>query len=225
MTVDLVILTVYGGDLQVLIVERGNEPFRGSPALPGGFLRSGEGVYEAAVRELWEETRLDGEKLPLRQLEVFGAPDRDPRGRIVTVPYLAIAPNLPPPEAGSDATAAALRPVRQLLTAGASLAFDHDDILRLALEETAKELEHSTIATEFCGETFTIGELRAIYEMVWDRPLDPRNFNRKVTRTDGFLEPVGTRASREPGRPAMLYRAGPAKRLYPPILRSAEGED
>lgn len=225
LTVDLVILTVRDGALQVLLVERGNAPFRGRPALPGGFLRPDEDIRDAAVRELAEETGLNGDALPLRQLRVFGSPDRDPRGRIVTVPYLAIAPNLPSPIAGSDATTAKWWPVDALDRDGTSLAFDHDDILRLAIAEAGRELEDTTVATAFCGETFTIGELRRIYELVWGQALDPRNFNRKVTKADGFLEPVGTRPSREPGRPAMLYRAGPAKRLYPPMLRPNGSEE
>jgi 8-oxo-dGTP diphosphatase len=215
-TVDLVILTVRDDRLHVLLVERANEPYRGRPALPGGFLRDDETLDDAARRELAEETALDGDRLHLEQLRAYSAPDRDPRGRVVTVSYLAIAPSLPVPVAGSDARAARWVPV-DAVTSG--LAFDHDEILADALERARNKLEGTTLATAFCADTFTIGELRRVYEVVWGTPLDPRNFNRKVTSTDGFVVPTGETRSPETGRPAALYRRGPAKTLYPPIMR------
>ncbi len=220
LTVDLAILTVREGSLQVLLIERGNQPFRGALALPGGFLRSNEDIEAAARRELKEETGLGEKGLPLTQLPVFARPDRDPRGRVVTVPYLAIAPNLPLPEPGSDAAAAQWHPIDKVLEQ--HLAFDHDDILRTAVEQARRQLEYTTLAPAFCEATFTIGELRGIYEVVWGQPVDPRNFNRKVTKTQGFLEPCGERRTNEPGRPAVLYRQGPAKILHPPMLRAGD---
>jgi 8-oxo-dGTP diphosphatase len=220
-TVDLVILTIREGGLHVLLVERGNEPYRGSLALPGGFVREGEGLRDAARRELAEETSLDGDRLHLEQLATYGEPDRDPRDRVVTVAYLAIAPSLPVPVAGSDARHARWEPVDRV----ARLAFDHNDILDEALERARSKIEHTTLATVFCADTFTIGELRRVYEMVWGGPVDPRNFNRKVTGTEGFV--VATGQTRQPivGRPAALYRAGPAKALYPPMLRTSMSID
>lgn len=212
-TADLVILTVREDQLQVLLVERANEPYAGRLALPGGFLRADETLDDAARRELAEETAL--ERIHLEQLRAFSAPDRDPRGRVVTVSYLAIAPSLPVPVAGSDARAAAWVPVAD----AKDLAFDHDEILADALEHARTKLEDTTLATAFCQDTFTIGELRRVYEVVWGFPLDPRNFNRKVTGTDGFVVPTGDTRSPETGRPAALYRRGPATTLYPPILR------
>jgi 8-oxo-dGTP diphosphatase len=217
LTVDLVILTVRENFLHVLVIERGNEPFRGQAALPGGFLRAGEGLREAAERELAEETGLDGGQLHLEQLATYGAPGRDPRGRVVTVAYLALAPDLPIPAAGSDARAARWAPVRQVRGA---LAFDHSQILDDAVERARTHLELTTLAAAFCGPTFTIGDLRHVYEVVWDRPLDPRNFSRKVANTEGFVEATGDRRLPETGRPAMLYRRGPARALNPPLLRN-----
>lgn len=215
-TVDLVILTIRDAGLQVLLVERGNEPYRGQLALPGGFLREGENLRDAALRELAEETGLDGARLHLEQLATYGEPDRDPRDRVVTVAYLAIAPSLPAPVAGSDARHARWEPVDRV----GRLAFDHNAILHDALERARSKLEHTTLATVFCGETFTIGELRRVYEAVWGGPIDPRNFNRKVTGTDGFVVPTGQTRRLAAGRPAVLYRAGPATTLYPPMLRT-----
>ncbi|MFC3518946.1 NUDIX domain-containing protein [Streptomonospora nanhaiensis] len=221
-TVDLVILTVREGALHVLLIERGNEPFRGSPALPGGYVRPWEGLDETALRELREETGLDGRRLHLEQLRSYGAPDRDPRGRTVTVAYLALGPDLPVPVAGTDAHAARWVPVARALGEGFGLAFDHAAILADGVERARSQLEYTTAATAFCTEPFTMSELRGVYEVVWGISLDPSNFRRKVTRTAGFVVPTGERRAMESGRPAALYRRGPARDLYPPLLRSSE---
>nr|MDT0659077.1 NUDIX domain-containing protein [Micromonospora sp. DSM 115978] len=220
-TVDLVILTVRDDDLRVLLVERGNDPYRGRLALPGGFLRRGESLRDAARRELAEETNLDGSRLHLEQLRTYGEPDRDPRGRVITVAYLAIAPSLPTPIAGSDARAARWERVSAVESTPAGLAFDHGEILRDGLDRARSKLEYTTLATVFCPEVFTIGELRRVYETVWGMPVDHRNFNRKVTRSEGFVVPTGTKRRPVTGRPAVLYRRGPATSLYPPMLRTS----
>jgi 8-oxo-dGTP diphosphatase len=222
LAVDLVILTVRDGALQVLVIERDNEPYQGWPALPGGFLRPGEPLLDAAERELHEETGLDGTALRLEQLATYGAPDRDPRGRVVSVAYLALAPDLPIPTAGSDARTARWAPVSSV---AGRLAFDHDEILDAAVETARRRLEYTTAATAFCGETFTMGELRGVYEVVWGMRIDPRNFNRKVLSTAGFVVPTDEKRTQETGRPAALYRSGPATTLYPAMLRTRAGEE
>jgi 8-oxo-dGTP diphosphatase len=218
LAVDLVILTVRENRLNVLVIERANQPYQGQEALPGGFLRAGEGLREAAERELAEETSLDGGALHLEQLATYGDPDRDPRGRVVSVAYLAIAPDLPIPAAGSDARSARWAPVERVR---GKLAFDHDQILDDAIERAKEHLEFTTLGTAFCGQTFTIGDLRNVYEVVWNMPLDPRNFSRKVTSTEGFVQPTGDKRAPETGRPAALYRRGPAQSLSPPLMRTA----
>ncbi|MEV5410426.1 NUDIX domain-containing protein [Thermopolyspora sp. NPDC052614] len=221
-TVDLVIFTVRQDRLHVLLIERGDEPYRGLAALPGGFVAEDETLDEAARRELREETRLDGDALHLEQLRAYSDPARDPRGRIITVAYLALGPNLPVPVAGTDAAAAHWTPVSSALDGDIRLAFDHARILRDGLERARSQLEHTTVAAAFCSEPFTVGDLRRIYEAVWGFKLDPSNFRRKVTRTEGFLQPTGDRRLPEIGRPAALYRRGPASLLVPPLLRSSE---
>jgi 8-oxo-dGTP diphosphatase len=216
LAVDLAILTVRENALQVLVITRAHDPFRGRLALPGGFLRDNEDIPDAAVRELAEETGLDGTLLHLEQLKAYGAPGRDPRGRVVSVAFLAIMPDLPLPTAGSDASSAAWAPVGKVR---GTLSFDHDQILDEAVERARTRLEFTTLATTFCGPSFTIGDLRNVYEVVWGHKIDPRNFNRKVLNTGGFVEPTGERRIPEVGRPAALYRPGGEQVLNPPLLR------
>ncbi len=215
---DLVILTVRDGSLQVLLIRRGIAPYRGRWALPGGFVRENEDLEETARRELTEETGLATDRIHLEQIATYGAPRRDPRGRVVSVAYLALVPDLPTPVAGTDAESA--RWVPAPLADPAHLAFDHHQILTDAVERARAKLEYSPLAAAFCPPEFTISELRTIYEAVWGTPLDPRNFHRKVTKTPGFVEPVGTTTTRDGGRPAQLFRRGTATTLHPPMTRT-----
>ncbi|MGH3824503.1 MAG: NUDIX hydrolase [Pseudonocardiaceae bacterium] len=218
MTVDLVIFTVRDDELQVLLVERGKAPYLGQLALPGGHLRGKETLDDAALRELKEETGVDGAHLHLEQLRTYSDPERDPRGRVITAAYLAFGPNLPAPVAGTDAREAYWMPVGPALHDG-TLAFDHAFILRDAVERARAKLEYTTVATVFCVEPFTVSDLRRVYEVIWGFTLDPSNFRRKITQADGFLEPTGQRRIPATGRPASLYRKGPASLLMPPFLR------
>ena len=217
-TVDIVILTIRGDALCALVVERGEEPFRGSWALPGGFVEPDEDLHDAAVRELREETGVSPGEARLEQLASFGAPDRDPRHRVVSVAWLAVLPHGPDPTAGSDAAGAEWKPVDYLLRRG-RLAFDHRVILAEGVERARSKLEYSGLATDFVDEEFTVAELRRVYEVMWSRRLDPGNFHRKVTRTPGFVEATGRSVSRGPGRPAALFRSGGAEVLFPPLPR------
>jgi 8-oxo-dGTP diphosphatase len=225
-TVDVVVLTVRDGALHTLLVTRGIEPHAGRPALPGGFVLPDEGLRAAAERELREETGLD--RLPghLEQLGTYGDPGRDPRGRVVSVAHLALAPDLPLPTAGTDAAAAAWWPVDQ----ARDLAFDHDRILADGIERARSKLEYTPLAASFCGPEFTVADLRRVYEATWGIALDPRNFHRKIAGTQDFVEPTGAVREDGPGRPAALYRLAPAAAealragdatgvLNPPLLR------
>lgn len=224
-TVDLVVLTVRDDELLVLMVRRGVPPYRGRWALPGGFVRNGEDLLDAADRELHEETGVVSMRAHLEQLATYGSPRRDPRGRVVTVAYLALVPRIEEATAGSDAADARWLPVTGLLGDVARLAFDHRTILADGVERARAKLEYSPLGVNFCPEEFTIAELRRVYEAVWGTPLDPRNFHRKVTGTPGFVVETGRTTTRDGGRPAKLYQRGRAILLHPAMLRpgSAHG--
>jgi 8-oxo-dGTP diphosphatase len=220
-TVDVVILTMSEGKLHALLIRRGEPPFEGMWAVPGGFKRPNETLDEAAKRELREETGVDAASL-LAQFGAYGDPGRDPRMNVVTVGYLAVLRDVGAIVAGSDAAAAALVPVSDVLNEKIDLAFDHPRIVRDAIERVRVELEVSGIATAFVGTTFTMAELRAVYEAFWGVQLDAANFRRSIVAEDGWVIPTGRRArpGSAGGRPAELYRAGNAWSHGGPIHRT-----
>jgi 8-oxo-dGTP diphosphatase len=220
-TVDVVILTMSAGMLHVLLVRRGEDPFEGMWAIPGGFKRPAETLDEAAKRELREETGVDAASL-LAQFGAYGDPGRDPRMNVVTVAYLAVLRDVGAIEAGTDAADAALTPVSDVLNGKLQLAFDHQRIVRDAIERVRVELEASGVATAFVGQTFTMAELRSVYEAIWGVQLDAANFRRSILAEEGWVVPTGRRArpGSTGGRPAELYRAGRAWGHGGPIHRA-----
>jgi 8-oxo-dGTP diphosphatase len=189
-------------------------------AIPGGFKRPDETLHEAARRELSEETGVDVPSL-LTQFGAYGDPARDPRMNVVTVAYLAVPRDVGAIAAGTDAADAALVPASEILEERIELAFDHLQIVRDAVERVRVELEVSGIATAFVGATFTMAELRAVYEAIWGVQLDAANFRRSLVGEDGWVIPTGRTARPGPGggRPAELYRAGRAWSHGAPIHR------
>ncbi len=217
-TVDVVILTMSDGRLHVLLVRRGVEPFQGMWAIPGGFKRPDETLDEAAERELREETSVESAGV-LRQFGAYGDPGRDPRTNVVTVAYLAVLPALERVVAGSDAASAALVPVADVLEGELELAFDHRRIVSDAVERARVDVELHGAATAFVGETFTLAELRAVYEAVWGVRLDGANIRRSLLAEDGWVIATGQRAlpGSSGGKPAELYRAGPMWKHGSPV--------
>ncbi|WP_457255523.1 NUDIX hydrolase [Pedococcus sp. P5_B7] len=215
LAVDVVLLTIRDHTLHVLLVRRGVSPFAGRWALPGGFVEPDEGLDDAAQRELVEETGIVS-PAHLEQLKTYGDPDRDPRSRVVSVAYIALVPDLPAATGGSDASEARYVPVAD----APPLPFDHDTILGDAVERARSKLEYTSLATAFCPPEFTVAQLRRVYETVWGVRLDPRNFHRKVTGAKGFLAATGATTNVDGGRPAALFRRGPAALLHPALLRT-----
>ncbi len=198
-TVDVVIFSVMEGELKVLLIKRKNWPFEGTWAIPGGFVDMDESLEDAAARELHEETGIEG--VYLEQFYTFGQPDRDPRTRVISVAYLALvdASQLQP-RAADDAADAGWFSVHD----SPPLAFDHVDVLKLALQRLCHKLESTALGSLFMPEEFTLSELRRAYERILNEKLDGRRFRRRILAAD-ILEETGTRRG-DGRRAAGLYR-------------------
>lgn len=206
-TTDIVLFTIREDSVQLLLIERGNEPFKGSWALPGGFVDIDEDLEAGAARELAEETGV--ENLYLEQLGTFGKPGRDPRERVISIAYLALAPETKlAVQAGDDAAAADWFPVKAL----PPLAFDHAQIIELAYQRLVAKLDYSTIAFHLLPETFSLGELQRVYETLVDAEIDKRNF-RKWAQALEVIEATGELRRRGSHRPARVYRLIDRERL------------
>ena len=197
LTVDCVVFGLDEQDLKVLLVRRGLPPFEGRWALPGGFVRMEETLDDAARRELREETGL--KDVYLEQLYTFGDVRRDPRGRVVSVAYYALV-NLADHsvQAATDASDAAWFAATDL----PRLAFDHDRILDAASQRLKGKVRYQPIGFELLPEKFTLSQLQRLYETVLERPLDKRNFRKKIlsmgvlVETDEVQQDVAHRAAR-----------------------------
>lgn len=196
--VDIVIFTVDAGDLKTLVVRAHEGPSAGRWAFPGGRVGIDESLEAAAGRELSAKTGLRG--IYLEQLRTFGEPDRDPRARVVSTAYFALVPAKDMVERSAKYADTAWLPVHRL----PPLAYDHDAIARAALERLRAKLAYTNIVYGLLPKAFTLGELQAIYEIILDRPLDRRNFRKKILAS-GLLRPLGTQR-RGAHRPAALYR-------------------
>jgi 8-oxo-dGTP diphosphatase len=216
--VDLVVLTILDGSLEAFLVRRRRPPFQGCQSLPGGLVGSQEDVDEAAARVFGAATDLP---LPyIEQLGTYGAPDRDPRLRVVSVAYLVLLPVGARPTAKTAAAAGGFFPVNPLIAsspASPTLAFDHRRIIADAVDRARSKLEYTTLAATLLPDEFTLGDLRRVYESVWGVGLHHSNFARKVRSVDGFVEPTGRRAAAS-GAPE-LFRQGPAALMMPALMR------
>ena len=203
LTVDCVVFGLDGlndDDLKVLLIQRAHDPFAGFWALPGGFVAMGEDLETAARRELQEETGL--QIAYLEQLYTFGTPDRDPRGRVVSVAWFALVQTVQHlPRSGSDAAAASWHTVLD----PPPLAFDHLKILQMAHQRLRAKIRYAPLGFELLPKHFTLRQLQRLHEIILQKPLDKRNFRRKVLSM-GLLEETGELERDVAHRAARLYR-------------------
>ncbi len=202
-TMDCVIFGFDGERLQVLLVERGIEPYKGRWAFPGGFLKMDETAEEGALRELREETGL--ERAYIQQFHTFSDPHRDPRERVITIAYYALV-KIQEVHGGDDAASARWFPLSEI----PSLAFDHDYILRMATQRLREEIHFQPVGFELLPEKFTLKELQALYEAILGISFDRRNFAKKMLHLE-ILTELDETIWPTPKREAKLYRFNPDK--------------
>ncbi len=196
-TVDLVLFTIRDRQLHLLLIRRLAKPYENRYALPGGFVREEDSLDAAATRELREETGV--EKVYLEQLYTFGEPKRDPRGRVITVAYYALAPDTQVLRAGTDASDAAWFPIADL----PAVAFDHRKIVEYAHQRIRNKLDYTNVGFELLPDKFTLTELQLVHEAILGENLDKRNFRRKIIQK-GIVKP--TKEWQRTGRkPAQFY--------------------
>ena len=213
-TTDNVIFGYDGLDLHVLLVERGLEPFKGSWALPGGFLRMDETIEECARRELAEETNV--KDVYLKQFHIFSDVKRDPRERVLTVAFFALVRKSDYELlAGDDASDACWFTFDEL----PPLAFDHHEIIAHARKALQEELRLRPIAFKLLDEKFSMSELQRLYELINETNYDRRNFQRKMMAS-GFLEDKGVSKTVKANRPPQLFSFD--EKLYEQSLEEDE---
>ncbi|MCL1492062.1 MAG: NUDIX hydrolase [Pseudanabaena sp. Salubria-1] len=201
LTVDCIIFGLDAQqELKVMLIQRDIPPFKGQWAIPGGFVRIEETLEEAALRELQEETGIH--HIFLEQLYTFGDLGRDPRDRTVTVAYYALI-NLVEQkiQASTDARAAEWFAISNI----PQLAFDHNQILQIAIARLRSKIRYEPIGFELLPQNFSLSQLQRLYETVLDRPLDKRNFRKKILGMDLLID-TGKVEHNVAHRAAKLYQ-------------------
>jgi 8-oxo-dGTP diphosphatase len=203
-TVDVVLLTLRDGQLEVLLLTREREPFAGGLALPGGYVHPQEDqdCEDAARRVLAHKLGLSSPYL--EQLASFSGPARDPRGWSISVAYVAL---VPPPT--TPLPFGQWRAVQRL----PQLPFDHGRIVAAAVERVRNKSQYSSLPVHLCPDTFTLPDLHAVYEALMGEPINPVSFRRKMDEL-AIIEAIpGAKRADGPHRPAQLFRVKPAQRL------------
>ncbi|MEM7511794.1 MAG: NUDIX domain-containing protein [Bacteroidota bacterium] len=199
LTVDAVVFGYDAGKISVLLVKRKYEPFQDAWALPGGFVSEDENLEEAVTRELLEETGVSINYL--EQLYTFGKLGRDPRGRVVSVAYFGLVkPAAFRIKAATDAKETSWFDIQKL----PRLAFDHDKILKIAIERLRGKIIYEPIGFELLDKKFPFSDLEKLYTTLLGREIDRRNFRKKILSLK-VLDELDEKVSQGPGRPASLF--------------------
>lgn len=202
-TTDCVIFGFDGERLQVLLIERGIEPFKGRWAFPGGFIKMDETAEEGALRELKEETGM--ENAFIQQFHTFSNPLRDPRERVITIAFYALV-RIQEVKGGDDAASARWFPLDEI----PALAFDHDHMLRMATQRLRQEIHFHPIGFELLPEKFTLRELQSLYEAILGITFDRRNFAKKMLHLE-ILNELDETVWPTPKREAKLFSFNASK--------------
>lgn len=206
--VDAVVFTCHENAVKVLLIRRKNEPFYGKYALPGGFVEPDETTEQAVLRELQEETGV--KNIFLKQMKTYSNPKRDPRGRVISISYVALISPDQDLFAASDALSAEWISIAHV----PALAFDHKEILNDALTNLRMEIQTTNIAAQILSKKFTLSELQRLYEIILDKSLDKRNFRKRIVQLD-ILKDCAETKMEGAHRPAQLYQF--ATREYAPL--------
>ncbi len=211
--VDAVCFTARGNELQILLIKRKHEPFTGMWAIPGGFVHPKEELEKAAERELKEETGV--KNVFLKQLGTYGGVERDPRGRVLSITYIALIQGDQKLNPTTDAMAAEWFSVHEL----PELAFDHKDIIADALKHLQYELQTTNIAYQILPNKFTLTEVQKLYELVLGKELDKRNFRKKMKELD-LVKALNETKMEGAHRPAQLFEFKDKK--YKPVSEKVQ---
>jgi 8-oxo-dGTP diphosphatase len=199
LTVDVVVFTIDNGELKVLLIKRKNEPYKGSFAIPGGFLHKGETMQEAVIRVIYDKAGV--KKTYFEQLYTFDTPGRDPRGEVFSVAYFALMPKEKLVLAqGESQESPEFFSVKKL----PKLAFDHQEIIKYAHARLKMKLEYTNIVYSLLGPSFTLTQLQKIYEVILEKKIDKRNFRKKYDKL-GLLVDTHKILKGERARPARLF--------------------
>jgi len=199
-TTDVVIFTIEDDQLKVLLIKRANEPFKDQWALPGGFLLENEDPDKAASRILWNKSGI--KNVYLEQLYTFGGSGRDPRGKIITISYFALAPK---DKIKIVASPKIQTPTFRSIKKLPDMAFDHNRIITYALQRLQSKLEYTNVIYSLLPKYFTFNQLQRTYEIILNKKLDKRNFRKKFMLLD-LIKPTTKILKGERQRPAKLYR-------------------
>ncbi len=197
-TTDMVVFKIIANQLNILLVKRGTKPFKGMWALPGGRVNKGEPLDKTAKRELYEETGV--KNIFLEQLYTFGDPNRDPRGRVISVAYFALINQEPKLRATTDVVDARWFMVKKL----PDLAFDHKDIINYALTRLRWKLEYTNIVRNLLPPYFALSNLQKVYEIILNKEIDKRNFRKKILSLR-LIKPFRKSKKNVPFRPPQLW--------------------